>query len=551
MKTFFTTSAFILGAIMAPSANAAPPSFEFASIDGGVISSDDWQGHPVLVVNTASLCGFTPQYDALQTLFDTYGPKGLVVLAVPSDDFNQELADGAAVKEFCEVNFNLTLPMTEITHVKGADAHPFYQWLLSTEGFQPKWNFNKVLLGPDGEVLETWGSMPAPDSIRHHWGNQSGAEGMTALSGPLFIGSEIYRGSSYGPRHPLRVPRVSTVMDLGRVLGWLPAAQYRSSPRARVAALTIWHSADYIDALQQAETMAQSGIPASPEMQADYHLGTLANPIFAEMFRRPATGAGGTMLAAELLREGGVVHVPGGGTHHGLPGRANGFCYLNDVVLGMLALRNAGVQRICYVDLDAHHCDGVQHAFAGDPDALLISIHEAHRWPFTGLLEDEGGGNCFNLPVPRGFNDTEMRAVVDRLIWPRVSAFRPEALVLQCGADALDEDPLSRLSLSNNAYFDTVASLRDLAPRLMVLGGGGYNPWSVGRAWAGIWATLAGYEIPDVLPEPAVDVLQALTWGGGGRPAPSPHLLTTLRDTPREGAVRPELRESLATLARR
>lgn len=367
-----------------------------------------------------------------------------------------------------------------------------------------------------------------------------------ADTAPLFIGSEIYRTSSYGGAHPLRVPRVSTVMDLARAMGWLPPQQFRTSPRAKPAALVLWHDAAYVEALQLAETGG-----ATAEMQASYGFGTLSNPVFPEMYRRPATGAGGVMLAAELLRDGGVIHVPGGGTHHGMPGRANGFCYLNDPVLGMLALRRTGVRRIAYVDIDAHHADGVEHGFAGDPEALLISVHEEGRWPFTGRLEEDGGGNCFNLPVPRGFNDSEMRAVLEGLILPQVAAFRPEAVVLQCGADALEEDPLSRLSLSNNAHLSVVAALRGLAPRYLVLGGGGYNPWSVGRCWTGVWAVLNGCEIPDRLPEAASAVLRGLGWNGGGRAMPGETMLTTLLDPPREGPVRTEIRERLAVLARR
>jgi acetoin utilization protein AcuC len=367
------------------------------------------------------------------------------------------------------------------------------------------------------------------------------------LAQPLFVGSEIYRGSTYGSLHPLRVPRVSTVMDLARALDWLPPAQFRTSPRARAAALALWHEPAYVAALEAAEAAGE----VSDAVRARHHLGTLSNPVFPQMFRRPATGAGGVMLAAELLRGGGVVYVPGGGTHHGMPDRANGFCYLNDPVLGMLALRRMGLGRIAYVDIDAHHCDGVQHGFAGDPQALLISVHEEGRWPFTGLLDDTGGGNCFNLPVPRGFNDTEMQAVLEGLILPRLAAFRPEALVLQCGADALEEDPLARLSLSNNAHWAVVAALRAMAPRYLVLGGGGYNPWSVGRCWAGVWAALAGHEVPDRLPPGAEAVLRALHWGGGGR-APAPEtMLTTLRDAPRNGPLRPQIRERLAVLAAR
>ncbi|HMO70435.1 MAG TPA: hypothetical protein PKC84_02100, partial [Paracoccaceae bacterium] len=117
-------------------------------------------------------------------------------------------------------------------------------------------------------------------------------------SEPLFLGAEIYRGSSYGPRHPLRVPRVSTVMDLCRAMGWLPAARYRTAPRARPAALRLWHDPAYLAALEAAEATGM----VSDDVRRRFHIGTLSNPVFPQMFRRPATGAGGTMLAAERLR---------------------------------------------------------------------------------------------------------------------------------------------------------------------------------------------------------------------------------------------------------
>jgi acetoin utilization protein AcuC len=369
-----------------------------------------------------------------------------------------------------------------------------------------------------------------------------------AVAWPLFIGSDIYRGSSYGKNHPLRVPRVSTVMDLSRALGWLPADRFRASPRAKPAALALWHDPDYIAALQAAEALGE----ATPEMRQRFHLGTLSNPVFPEIYRRPATGAGGVMLAAELLAgTPGVIHVPGGGTHHGLPDRANGFCYLNDVVLGIKVLQRAGLSRIAYVDLDAHHCDGVELAFAGDPSVRMISVHQEGRWPFTGLLADTAGGSAFNLPVPKSYNDSEARAVLNDLILPRIEEFRPQALVLQCGADSLQEDPLSRLALSNLAYLEAVRALMPIAPRVLVLGGGGYNPWSVGRLWTAIWGLVTGRELPEHLPEPAAEVLRALGWNGGGRPLPEPHLTTTLLDPPREGPVRAEIRDRLALLARR
>ncbi|MEM1066580.1 MAG: glutathione peroxidase [Pseudomonadota bacterium] len=156
----------MLGAVTAHRGVAGEGGFTFPSIDGGTLALEDWRGRPLLVVNTASLCGFTPQYDGLQALYDSYRDRGLVVLAVPSDDFAQELASADAVKHFCEVNFGLDLPMADISRVKGNGAHPFYRWLAENHGFVPRWNFNKVLLGPDGEYVAHWGSMVRPEDRR-------------------------------------------------------------------------------------------------------------------------------------------------------------------------------------------------------------------------------------------------------------------------------------------------------------------------------------------------------------------------------------------------
>ncbi|MGL6212140.1 MAG: glutathione peroxidase [Paracoccaceae bacterium] len=135
----------------------------FGSIDGGVIDLSASAGKPVLVVNTASQCGFTGQYDGLQALHEAYAGR-VMVLAVPSDDFDQELASGAEVAEFCAMNFDLTLPMTDITRVTGSEAHPFFARVKAETGFEPAWNFNKILLDGKGRVVGTWGSAVKPQS---------------------------------------------------------------------------------------------------------------------------------------------------------------------------------------------------------------------------------------------------------------------------------------------------------------------------------------------------------------------------------------------------
>lgn len=365
------------------------------------------------------------------------------------------------------------------------------------------------------------------------------------MSQAVFIGARIYRGSVYGPRHPLSIQRVPAVIDLCRALGWLPEARYRTAPRAKPAALTGFHTPDYVAALIAAEE-AQ----AVTDAVRDRHgLGTLSNPVFPEMFRRPATAVGGGMLAAELVGQGGVVFSPGGGQHHAFADRAAGFCFLNEPVLTIQRLLAMGLSRVVYVDIDAHHGDGVEAAFHGSTQVRVISVHEARRWPFTGLLDDDAGGAAVNLPVERGFNDTEFALVLEELILPAVAQFRPEAIFLQCGADALTEDPLARLCLSNTSHVRAALALPALSPRLIVSGGGGYNPWTVARCWSAVWGALAGYEVPDRLPEAAEQVLRGLDWHRTGRPEET--LLTTLHDTPRDGAIRDTLRADVARLRAR
>ena len=140
------------------------PTFEFNSIDGGKINLDQFLGYPVLISNTASKCGFTGQYEGLQKLYDKYKDKGLVVLGIPSTNFRQEFKKNNEVKEFCEVNFNINFPMTEITNVVGKEAHPFYQWLDTTYNYKPRWNFSKILISADGSVIETFGTTIRPTS---------------------------------------------------------------------------------------------------------------------------------------------------------------------------------------------------------------------------------------------------------------------------------------------------------------------------------------------------------------------------------------------------
>jgi len=357
---------------------------------------------------------------------------------------------------------------------------------------------------------------------------------------PCFIGSDIYRLAVFAAPHPLAIGRAMLVADLCKSLNWLKMSQYQDSPIASAAELCRFHTPEYIAALQRAE--AEQDLPAA--LRDTTRIGADTNPIHAAVFRRPATSAGGALLAADLTSSHGVVHAPGVGNHHGQPNRASGFCYVNDVALAIMRWRYHGLRRIAYLDLDAHHGDGVETAFADDPDILTISVHEAGRWPRSGILNDPANG-VFNFPVPAGFNDAELAWLVNQAILPLITAFRPDAIFLLPGADALADDPMAKLALSNNAIWDTLAAIRPLCKRLIVGGGGGYNPFSLARCWAGIWAILNDIPIPEFLPPEAQTLLRAQTFPRAAGRNPPAHWLTTLRDAPNSGPVRDEIRKMI------
>jgi glutathione peroxidase len=139
--------------------------FHFTSISGEDLPLEAYAGKPVLIVNTASECGFTPQYKELQTLYERYGDQGLVVIAVPSNDFGgQEPGDNSTIKTFCQTHYGINFVLAAKEHVKGADAHPFYVWARQQQGIlaAPKWNFHKYLIAPDGRIAEWYASTTSP-----------------------------------------------------------------------------------------------------------------------------------------------------------------------------------------------------------------------------------------------------------------------------------------------------------------------------------------------------------------------------------------------------
>lgn len=364
---------------------------------------------------------------------------------------------------------------------------------------------------------------------------------------PLFIGSEVFRATHRRRGHPLGIPRVALTMDICRAMGWLDDGNFIDSPRASKAELADFHTPAYIDAVDAAETLGR----IDTALAERHHIGINGNPIFDGMYRRPATACGGGLLAAgHLAACGGVIYNIGGGQHHARPDRASGFCYFNEPVLTIRAMLRRGVGRVFYLDLDAHQGDGVQDAFADEARVFTLSVHETGRWPMArdfqpgdpGSAEDAGPAHR-NLPVSAGFNDTELEFLMETAVLPLVQDFRPDVIYCQGGCDSLADDPQSGLMLSNTAIWRVIVMVQDICANVLVSGGGGYNPYAVGRCWSGVWATLNGLDIPERLPDLAEALLRGIDWPHRMGRDPQSHWFSTLADRPCPGPVREATKE--------
>ncbi len=360
------------------------------------------------------------------------------------------------------------------------------------------------------------------------------------LMAPVYVGSEIYRRAAFGSHHPLNIVRHAAVLDIVTALGWLPAEQFHDTTQASVSELLEFHDPDYVAALQYADSEGR----VSPEVREKYAIGTMENPVFEGLFERAAMTVGGSIAAARLALAGHVAFHPSGGTHHGRADRASGFCYFNDPVFALRTMLHAGRERLLYLDLDAHHGDGVEAAFVDDDRVTTISIHEENRWPYSGKAGEGLSHGAYNLPVPKGFNDSELEFLVDAVVLPLIEMQAVDGMVICCGADCLAGDPLSGMMLSNVALWQTLQRVMQPGVATVVLGGGGYNPWTVARYWSGMWATLIGADIPTSLPPVVQDVLAAMECDLIDEEDVEPEWLTTIADS----AYRGEIRQSVTSL---
>ncbi len=224
---------------------------------------------------------------------------------------------------------------------------------------------------------------------------------MTSSRTPaVFIFSERYRNHSYGSQHPLSIPRVSLTHDLIQAYDGFAVGEVHDSKKASDAELQWFHTAEYIAAMKDVE--ANSKVPA--EYRKIHNIGNFENPYFPGFFSTPATATGGSIQAAECMLDGYVAFSPAGGMHHAMPDKANGFCFFNDPVLAILRLVKEGL-KVLYVDIDAHHGDGVEYAFKDNSMVTTFSLHMAadYAYPFKGGAVEQIGelGNAINLPLPK------------------------------------------------------------------------------------------------------------------------------------------------------
>ena len=336
---------------------------------------------------------------------------------------------------------------------------------------------------------------------------------------PFYVGSEIYRKPAFGFNHPLNIVRHAATAEQ----------------------LLEFHSRAYVRALQYANATGK----VEPEVRERYQVGTMENPLFPGLFERASMTVGGSILSAELASQGHVVFHPSGGTHHGRADRASGFCYFNDPVFAILTFLKAGSRSVLYIDLDAHHGDGVEDAFLEEERVTTLSIHEAERWPFSGTHSRPDLGS-WNLAVPQHINDTEFEFLFEHAVLPLLDRVEADSLVLCCGADCLAGDPLSKMELSNVVLWNAVDKLIERGLPTVILGGGGYNPWTVTRYWAGMWGRVTGQVFPARLPEEATAYLRNMECDLIDEDEVLEEWLTTLADTPYPGPVRNEIRSLVA-----
>lgn len=348
-----------------------------------------------------------------------------------------------------------------------------------------------------------------------------------------FVFDERLLSYNFGESHPMSPVRVELTMLLAEELGVFDSLEIVGAEPATVEELATLHTPDYIEAVQKV-----SRDPSQTDESRG--LGTTDNPVFEGMHEASALIAGASVEAARRVWTGYCDHAVNvaGGLHHAMPGAASGFCVYNDVALAISWLLEQGAERIAYVDVDAHHGDGVQAMFYDDPRVLTVSLHESPQtlFPGTGFPSESGSagaeGTAVNVALPPGTSDAGWLRAFHAVVPDVVRRFQPSILVTQHGCDSHMDDPLTNLMLSVDGQRASYVALRALAAevtkgRWVATGGGGYAICDVvPRAWTHLLAIVAGCDIDPATPTPPGFREYVMAMRG----TPAPYRMTDGRD---------------------
>lgn len=319
-----------------------------------------------------------------------------------------------------------------------------------------------------------------------------------------FVYSDEFEKFDYGPSHPLKTVRLKLTHELIKAYGLLssPNTRYMEAKAATDGELLSFHEREYIDTLKTVNDGIE--IPGA----GYFGLGPGDNPIFKGLFDWSRLVVGASLQAAAIVDSGEVcvAFSISGGLHHAMASRASGFCYINDPAIAIMSLLKKG-RKVAYIDIDAHHGDGVQEAFYTTDKVLTVSIHETGRMLFPGTgFENETGkgmgkGYSVNIPLPPSADDELFVYAFSNIVPPLIEKFKPDVVVSQLGVDSLYSDPLTHLNLTNNGFCEVVRKIKEISPKWIALGGGGYDIVGVAKAWTLAWAIMNDVDIPDEIPE--------------------------------------------------
>jgi acetoin utilization protein AcuC len=320
--------------------------------------------------------------------------------------------------------------------------------------------------------------------------------------GSIFVFSDEIARFEFGEDHYFKPERAAKTYELCNRYGvinqpWIRILRPESIDKSL---LTLFHEPEYLRILEKA-SHGEVGIEI-----LERGIGTTDNPIIPGIFEWSLKVVGGTNTAMRQVVNGDALTAfnPLGGFHHARSDRAEGFCYINDIVIAIKdTLDKSPDIKVAYIDIDAHHGNGVQEAFYDDPRVLFVSIHETGRtlYPWSGseveIGEGDGRGFTVNMPIEPGSDDEVFSFVFDKIVPPLVESFSPYVIVAELGADTLISDPLTHLKLTNNGYIRAVKKMIELCPRILALGGGGYDLYRTSRCWTLAWSALNRLEPTD------------------------------------------------------